>query len=622
MSSLHQPSAQRTVIQLGESSYYVRSRVEYELPLTALSPATSPAPAVVISVSNASISLQTICEKLSRFAAEDDVFQQQFTVGGYLIVQELENKTNETLPRDLLDFLHTNSLNLLTLKTSLPEGPYIALGQCLHQAWRLYPDTLSAFATVVIPDDAETAESDEDVLQSYEEFSAASIGDSTSSIPVPSRLYYQKTTEKPLAGLRITIKDNMHLNGITTGLGNRAFAELYGKQTTTAEYVRMLQQKGAIILGKTKMSAFAGSEVPPNQCIDYFPPWNARGDGYQGPSGSSSGAAATIAGYPWLDISLCTDTSGSMRFPASSHGAWGHRATWGSLPMEGIVPAVPAYDSIGLLSRTPDTLRDLLTITHTRESYKKPTRLIYPSDWYPLPNRAQQVMTGAFMKVVEDYLGIEHVEISLLDEWTKTGPEDLRDLTLIAFLAMSAYTVNGWYGYHTFDDFRRDYPLKFGKKPYVSPSHSARCLDKIKTFKDWFDQVIWQKDDPDALTIMLVPQGRPGANYRDTVPESSDSGGPDPMSYDEVFVTSMLGCPQLVIPIGQNPYESKVSGLIEYAPIVTTLIGPARSDQTLVDVASNALIQAGWPTTVLAGRLMFDLGDNDRNSDVIPKGKL
>lgn len=127
-------------------------------------------------------------------------------------------------------------------------------------------------------------------------------------MPVPSRLYYKKTAAQPLAGVRVTIKDNMHLAGVTTGLGNRAYAELYDKQEVTSKYVRSFIEKRAIIMGKTKLSAFAGSEIPPNQCIDYFPPWNPRGFGYQGPSGSSSGAAASIAGYPWVDVALCTDS--------------------------------------------------------------------------------------------------------------------------------------------------------------------------------------------------------------------------------------------------------------------------------------------------------------------------
>lgn len=153
----------------------------------------------------------------------------------------------------------------------------------------------------------------------------------------------------------------MHLSGVVTGLGNRAYAELYGKQAKSSKLIDLLVTQGAIVVGKTKLSAFAGSEVPPCQCIDYLPPWNPRGDGYQGPSGSSSGAGASAAGYDWLDASICTDSreahflvsipqysvlltlsrlaTGSMRYPATSHGVWGLKASWNSLPMEGTVPA-------------------------------------------------------------------------------------------------------------------------------------------------------------------------------------------------------------------------------------------------------------------------------------------
>ncbi|KAI1423370.1 amidase signature domain-containing protein [Xylaria sp. FL1777] len=134
-------------------------------------------------------------------------------------------------------------------------------------------------------------------------------------VAVPSRLYFQRSP-LPLAGLRLSVKDNMHLSGTVTTLGNKAYAELYDKQASSAEYLQRLIQQGAVILGKTKLCAFAGSELPPSQCIDYFAPWNPRGDRYQGPSGSSSGAAASVAGYSWLDISLCTDSMVSItKFP-------------------------------------------------------------------------------------------------------------------------------------------------------------------------------------------------------------------------------------------------------------------------------------------------------------------
>ena len=108
--------------------------------------------------------------------------------------------------------------------------------------------------------------------------------------------------------MRISVKDNYNVAGITTKLGIRAFAELYGQQRQTAEIVRRLVDLGASVVGQTKLGAYAGSEVPPEKCIDYFPPWNPRGDSYQGPSGSSSGAGSSIASYDWLDLSLATDS--------------------------------------------------------------------------------------------------------------------------------------------------------------------------------------------------------------------------------------------------------------------------------------------------------------------------
>lgn len=110
----------------------------------------------------------------------------------------------------------------------------------------------------------------------------------------------------------------MDLGGVVTGLGNRAYAELHGKRSESAKLVQILLEKGAVVVGKTKLSAFAGSEVPPAQCIDYFPPWNARGDGYQGPSGSSSGAASAAGGYDWLDHSIGTDSKRPISLPLLS----------------------------------------------------------------------------------------------------------------------------------------------------------------------------------------------------------------------------------------------------------------------------------------------------------------
>jgi Asp-tRNA(Asn)/Glu-tRNA(Gln) amidotransferase A subunit family amidase len=108
--------------------------------------------------------------------------------------------------------------------------------------------------------------------------------------------------------VRIAVKDLFHLCGIKSALNVRSFLETYGPDKKTAEYVKKLIDLGAVIVGKTKMTAFAGGERAPEFWIDFHCPFNPRADGYQTPSGSTSGGAACLAGYEWLDYSLGSDS--------------------------------------------------------------------------------------------------------------------------------------------------------------------------------------------------------------------------------------------------------------------------------------------------------------------------
>lgn len=72
-----------------------------------------------------------------------------------------------------------------------------------------------------------------------------------------------------------------------------------------------------------------------------------------------------------------------------------------------------------------------------------------------------------------------------------------------------------------------------------------------------------------------------------------------------------------MIPVGQNPYESRVTDQTEYAPIVASLAGPrgmslsriiysiamltdmTGSDISLLRIAERALKESGWPVEVL-----------------------
>ncbi len=128
------------------------------------------------------------------------------------------------------------------------------------------------------------------------------------TVAVPSRHYFKQSNEKPLNGLRIAIKDIYDLNGIRTAASNRAFRDLYPPRKRSAKIIQKLIDDGAIIVGKTKTTTFADRELATQDWIDTHSPFNPRGDGYIWGGGSSTGSAAAVAAYDWLDFAIGSDS--------------------------------------------------------------------------------------------------------------------------------------------------------------------------------------------------------------------------------------------------------------------------------------------------------------------------
>ncbi|KAF2839067.1 hypothetical protein M501DRAFT_992062 [Patellaria atrata CBS 101060] len=100
-------------------------------------------------------------------------------------------------------------------------------------------------------------------------------------VAVPSRLYSEHSEDNPLTGARMDVKDIFDLAGIQSTMMSKTFIELYGPAATNADYVEKLTSKGAVIVGKTKMTASASLGEPTYQYIDFHCPTNPRRDMYQ-----------------------------------------------------------------------------------------------------------------------------------------------------------------------------------------------------------------------------------------------------------------------------------------------------------------------------------------------------
>ena len=130
----------------------------------------------------------------------------------------------------------------------------------------------------------------------------------------------------PLAGVPITVKDNLWVQGRRITQGSRLFEGFVAPADAWA--VRRLRSLGAVMLGITNCSEFACKGVTNNLVYGSTrSPWDLS----LTPGGSSGGAVSALAAGIGA-LALVTDAGGSTRRPAAHCGLVGMKPTFGLIP--------------------------------------------------------------------------------------------------------------------------------------------------------------------------------------------------------------------------------------------------------------------------------------------------
>ena len=149
----------------------------------------------------------------------------------------------------------------------------------------------------------------------------------------------------PLMGVAVAVKDLYAVDGMPLAAGSRV--DITDVAPSEGSLVRRLKRAGAIIVGKTRTTEFAFGTFNPSHPT----PWNpCDRDVHRMPGGSSSGSAVASAA-DLCAVAFGTDTGGSVRHPAALCGVAGFKPTAGRLPMDGIFPLSPTFDSPGWFVR-------------------------------------------------------------------------------------------------------------------------------------------------------------------------------------------------------------------------------------------------------------------------------
>ncbi|CCH86952.1 Amidase [Modestobacter italicus] len=155
------------------------------------------------------------------------------------------------------------------------------------------------------------------------------------------------TGSGPLDGVGLAVKDLVGVAGHPIGAGNPVKLAESAPAAASAPVLAALLAAGAHVRGIARTDELAYSLSGTN--VHSGSPANPWGAGLV-VGGSTNGPASAVA-RGTADVGVGTDTAGSIRVPASYCGLHGLRPTHGAVPLDGVLPLAPSFDTLGWLTR-------------------------------------------------------------------------------------------------------------------------------------------------------------------------------------------------------------------------------------------------------------------------------
>ena len=375
-----------------------------------------------------------------------------------------------------------------------------------------------------------------------------------------------------LAGMVIAIKDVLaYKDHPLTCSSNilKNFTSLY-----TATVVQKLIEEDAIIIGKTNCDEFAMGSSNENSAFgNVLNPVDKK----RVPGGSSGGSAVAVAAN-LCDVSLGTDTGGSIRQPAAFCGVYGLKPTYGRVSRFGLTAFASSFDTVGPFAKNVEDAALVMEVISGKDENDSTSDKKEIPNYSSLLSEQRKLKIGVPKEYFADGLDeeIKTAILNIVDELKLEGYE-VKEVSL----PMTDYTIATYYILTTaeasanlarFDGARYGFRVSeyanlkemylnsrtegFGKEvkrrimlgTYVLSSgyYDAyyRKAQKVRRLiKEDFDKVFSEVD-------LLITPTTPTAAFK--IGEKSDD--PLQMYLSDIYTTSanLAGVPGMNIPIGKN----------------------------------------------------------------------
>ena len=205
-----------------------------------------------------------------------------------------------------------------------------------------------------------------------------------------------------LGGVPIAIKDNICMKDVKATCSSRMLENFVSPYDATV--VKLLEENGAIIIGKTNMDEFAmGSSTETSYFKKTKNPWNTECV----PGGSSGGSAAVVSS-DMAYASLGSDTGGSIRQPASYCSVVGLKPTYGLVSRFGLIAFASSLDQIGTFTKDVEDAAIMLNVIAGHDALDTTSANLEKKDYrQALVNDAKNITVGIDNDFIKEGLNNE-----------------------------------------------------------------------------------------------------------------------------------------------------------------------------------------------------------------------
>lgn len=364
----------------------------------------------------------------------------------------------------------------------------------------------------------------------------------------------------PLSGLTFAAKDLFDVAGYPTSGGNPLLLALSGIKHETAPTVQRLLDAGARFVGKVITDELAFSMNGKN--AHFGAPRNgAAPDRITG--GSSCGSASAVSSN-LCDFALGTDTGGSVRAPANHCGLYGIRPTHGRISLARCLDLSPSFDTCGFFARDVQTFARVADVLIGADPAPIATpRLLRADDvWSMLGADAQATLAPVLGRIEAMF-----------------GPARPAQMALESFDTMywSFRYLQGREAWNTDGSFIERYAPPLGPGVAERFAWSRNVTDAQVTgataFRNRFrDHLAAVLGSDGVLVLPTMPDIAPLSSSSETELED----------YRNVAIKMLCGSGLAGFPQVSLPLASRLG-----APLGISLLGPAGSDRSLIDMAEK-----------------------------------